>query len=165
MNRCKKCKKETKNPKFCSQSCAASHNNVGVRRHGKPRGNCINCNIGLTGHCKMYCSSTCQSEYNKKKFIQSWLAGNEDGLCGKNKVPSNYIRIYMFETYNYSCLKCGWSKIHPITGKVPLEIHHIDGNWKNNKFSNLQLLCKNCHSLTETYGSLNKGYGRNNRRH
>ena len=30
---------------------------------------------------------------------------------------------------------------------------HIDGN---NEESNLQLLCPNCHSLTPTFGALNK---------
>ena len=34
---------------------------------------------------------------------------------------------------------------------IPLELHHVDGNHKNNKLENLQLLCPNCHSLTENY--------------
>lgn len=37
-----------------------------------------------------------------------------------------------------------------------LQIHHIDGNHYNNEESNLQLLCPNCHSLTPTFGALNK---------
>jgi predicted HNH restriction endonuclease len=46
--------------------------------------------------------------------------------------------------------------MHPITGNIPLQIHHIDGDATNNKEENLQLLCPNCHTLTENYGSLNK---------
>lgn len=42
-----------------------------------------------------------------------------------------------------------------MTGKVPLEIHHIDGNYLNNNISNLQVLCPNCHSLTSNYKALN----------
>lgn len=36
-------------------------------------------------------------------------------------------------------------------------MHHIDGNYKNNNLSNLQLLCPNCHSQTDNYcGNANK---------
>lgn len=34
---------------------------------------------------------------------------------------------------------------------IPLQLHHIDGNHENNSFENLQLLCPNCHSLTDTF--------------
>ena len=34
---------------------------------------------------------------------------------------------------------------------VKLELHHIDGNHKNNTLKNCLLLCPNCHSLTENY--------------
>jgi len=37
-----------------------------------------------------------------------------------------------------------------------LELHHIDGNHKNNKKANLQLLCPNCHSLKDNHCK-NKG--------
>ena len=35
--------------------------------------------------------------------------------------------------------------------KVPLELHHIDCNRLNNNPENIQLLCCNCHALTEGY--------------
>lgn len=34
-------------------------------------------------------------------------------------------------------------------------LHHIDGNHYNNSIENLQMLCPNCHSQTETYMSKN----------
>lgn len=40
---------------------------------------------------------------------------------------------------------------------IPLELHHINGNNKDNRLENLQLLCPNCHALTDSYR------GRNNR--
>ena len=69
---------------------------------------------------------------------------------------SNTIRKYLLEKYNNKCQKCGWSEINPFTNKVPLHVHHKDGDCTNNNEDNLELLCPNCHSLTENFGSLNK---------
>ena len=60
------------------------------------------------------------------------------------------------DKYSCKCQLCGWGKMNIYTNKIPLEVHHIDGNYKNNKEENLQLLCPNCHSLTETYKNHNK---------
>lgn len=35
--------------------------------------------------------------------------------------------------------------------KINLQLHHIDGDNSNNEESNLQLLCPNCHSLTDSF--------------
>jgi hypothetical protein len=43
---------------------------------------------------------------------------------------------------------------------VPIEVEHIDGDWRNSRVENLTLLCPNCHSLTATYRGLNRGRGR-----
>lgn len=67
--------------------------------------------------------------------------------------PSNIIRRYMLE--KYKCSKCGWGEVNPYTNLVPLQIHHVDGNSTNNKEENLEVLCPNCHSLTENFGSRN----------
>lgn len=39
---------------------------------------------------------------------------------------------------------------------ITLEVHHKDGDKKNNTEENLILLCPNCHSYTDNYGSKNK---------
>ena len=40
---------------------------------------------------------------------------------------------------------------------IPLELHHIDGNNLNNRLDNFQILCPNCHSLTDNFrGRKNK---------
>lgn len=36
---------------------------------------------------------------------------------------------------------------------MPLDVDHIDGNYKNNLIENLRFLCPNCHRLTETFGN------------
>lgn len=69
----------------------------------------------------------------------------------------------MLEKNNYKCELCGWGEENTYTHTIPLEIHHIDGDYTNNKEENLQVLCPNCHSLTETYKSHNKN-GRKRRK-
>ena len=34
---------------------------------------------------------------------------------------------------------------------MPLELHHVNGNCFDNRIENLQLLCPNCHSLTDNH--------------
>jgi hypothetical protein len=47
------------------------------------------------------------------------------------------------------CESCG---LHEWLGKkIPLQLHHIDGNKNNNNFDNLKILCPNCHTFTETW--------------
>lgn len=40
--------------------------------------------------------------------------------------------------------------------QIPLELHHINGDNRDNRLDNLVLLCPNCHALTETYRGKNK---------
>ena len=125
------------------------------------KGTCLNCGCNLYRAKSKFCSNKCQFEYDYKTYIQRWKNGEEDGMSGKFGV-SEHIRRYLFNKYNGSCQICGWNKTNPFSENVPLQIHHIDGNYKNNTEENLQLLCPNCHSLTETFGRLNKN-GRKDR--
>jgi predicted HNH restriction endonuclease len=44
---------------------------------------------------------------------------------------------------------------------IPLELHHIDGDKTNNTLENFQLLCPNCHALTDSYRGKNVKKKRN----
>jgi hypothetical protein len=39
---------------------------------------------------------------------------------------------------------------------IPLELHHVNGDRHDNRLKNLQLLCPNCHALTENFGVRNR---------
>ena len=41
--------------------------------------------------------------------------------------------------------------------KLPLELHHKNGNHYDNDLDNLQILCPNCHSIQEGNSGANKG--------
>jgi hypothetical protein len=143
--------------KYCSRDCWTGS------RPKKDHIPCMNCGDVVKKNARSFCSHTCQQEFKYKTFIQQWKDGNESGSQQDGNISSS-IRKYIKEKYNNSCSKCNWNEIHPITGNVPVQIDHIDGDHKNNKEENLVLLCPNCHSLTPNFGALNKGHGRDERR-
>lgn len=116
---------------------------------------CLNCGKLLNNRQTKYCSNICQTDYQYKQYINRWKSGEETGLSGEYSI-SQHIRRYLMNKYSCKCQLCGWGEVNPYTNTTPLEIHHIDGDYKNNNEDNLQLLCPNCHSLTETYKSHNK---------
>lgn len=151
--------------KFCSSSCSASYNNRKRSNNNTidsstgtfitiQRNYCQNCNKEISIVNK-FCSIECDHEYKYRDYITKWKAGEVDGQKGEYSV-SNYIKRYLIKKYNNQCQICGWNEVNKYTNKIPLEVHHIDGNYKNNSEDNLQLLCPNCHSLTNTYKAANK---------
>lgn len=127
----------------------------------KPK--CLNCKKELHRGQYKFCSNKCQTEYQYKKYIDSWKSGKSDGMKAQYQL-SNHIRKYMLTKANYKCEKCGWGELNTYTLKYPLEIDHIDGNFRNNNESNLRVLCPNCHSLTKNYKGANLGNGRLSRK-
>ncbi len=62
-------------------------------------------------------------------------------------------RRVLFEQ-NQACNKCGIT--HWMEVPLSLEVDHIDGDRTNNSRDNLEGLCPNCHSITETYKGRNR---------
>jgi hypothetical protein len=145
--------------KYCSHSCSAQKNNLyRVVEHS-----CAFCgnNFKSKGEGQKCCSQVCFQAYIKMQEIERWLRGTWDGCTAKNKELSKRIRDFLLDNCNYKCEKCGWSGINMYSGNTTLQIHHKDGDYQNNIKDNLEVLCPNCHSLTENNGSLNeKGKGR-----
>jgi hypothetical protein len=154
--------------KFCSRSCSVSFNNKfrkktrnkkpltldNVKYKKKKSKKCIVCNSDTSGR---FCSNTCYS-INKRNQINLSI---DDGDTSFN---CKFYKNYLIEKYGNRCMECDWSIKNPITGNVPIQLEHIDGDSSNNSLNNLKLLCPNCHSLTSTYGFLNNGKGRSERR-
>jgi hypothetical protein len=117
---------------------------------------CLSCGK-LIPNRNTYCNNKCQGDYKRKIDFEKIENGDDTFYFERYK-------SYLIFNHGNKCMKCGWDERHPITGNVPIQLEHIDGNSDNNKLNNLLLLCPNCHSLTPTFGALNKGNGRENRR-
>lgn len=87
--------------------------------------------------------------YKSKKNLK-------DVFSGKVGMSSGQLRIRLIrEGYKKNkCEKCGQESIW-FENPLVMELNHIDGNKKNNKLENLEILCPNCHSQTFTFRGRN----------
>lgn len=106
-----------------------------------------------------FCSSKCHSDFMSRAYIAGWLQGAIDPTRAFDRI-SNIVRNYLLKQANYACIRCGWNERHPVDGLALVQIHHIDGNSRNNRPENLEVLCPNCHSLTPKNRGRNRGNGR-----
>lgn len=120
---------------------------------------CLQCDNLTSTTKETYCSLSCFRAYNANISITEWLSGKWNGST-KSGAISVTIKNYLIKQANGACPQCGWDKKNPQTGRTPLEVNHIDGNWENNVPTNLEVLCPNCHAITSNYKALNMGKGR-----
>lgn len=119
---------------------------------------CMQCTKALTRRWQQkYCSNQCQADARYEIFKKEWLKDKKE-IITKN--ISGHIKRYLIEKFGEKCSECGWNKKHPTTGRVPIEVDHINGNADDNDSNNVRLVCPNCHALTPSFRNLNKGKGR-----
>ena len=76
----------------------------------------------------------------------------KDSEYNRTKLKARLVKEGLKE---YKCECCG---ITEWNGKpIALQLHHINGIHNDNRLSNLQLLCPNCHSQTENFGTKGRG--------
>jgi endogenous inhibitor of DNA gyrase (YacG/DUF329 family) len=124
--------------------------------------NCVHCNKECTwGRSKVnkFCSNICQGQYKWENETKPKIENN------LGPIDPGTLKKYLTETRGNTCQECGqgatWNdKI------LVLQLDHIDGDSDNNYLGNLRLLCPNCHTQTENFGSKGKGsrYKKNTKR-
>ncbi len=145
-----------KRKKFCSRSCAASFNNIGIRRHGEVR-YCLHCNKHTLN--KKFCSTKCHHDFEWK---QTKKKIEETGRCNSAEWGSSSAKRYLKEIHGNRCEICRNTKW--LEKPIPLILDHISGDSSDWSLSNLRLVCGNCDMQLPTYKSKNRGNGRAYRR-
>ena len=149
MKKCKRenCEVQTKNPKFCSKSCAARYNNMIYVKRPRTK-KCQGCDNMVRSNRK-----NCDECIDLKKAEPSILTVGEVRGWKSHKHPSwahAHIRQHGRKKYSSelkkSCLHCGYSR--------HLELCHIKAISsfgddalvsKINSRDNVVFLCRNCH--------------------
>lgn len=166
---CKQCAKKFKSTGrdiFCSQSCSATYNNTHrIRKDNKKTILCACCKEETKN--KKFCSRECSSNFramvgieNHKKLIND-LSNDMVSEYSYHTIH-HHLKQHLKEEYGEKCCLCDWNKTNPTTGKIPIELDHIDGNCENNKPNNVRLLCPSCHSLTPHFKGANRTYKNKN---
>lgn len=98
---------------------------------------------------------------------QGWNVGLKFNPNPKKEIKDILIENSYYQSYklknrlfneNLKERRCECCGLTIWQGKeIPLELHHINGNNKDNRLENLKILCPNCHALTDNYCGLNKG--------
>lgn len=152
----------SENRKYCSSSCAAIVSNAVTPRRKKssPRLDniCFRCGVEIPSSRK-FCDGCWYSRADWGVYDKgiSWEKGNIEVATGSNGGLLFWAKQYLIRKSSDKCTECGWCEPNPVLGRAILTVDHIDGNWQNNSIDNLKVLCFNCHTLTETFGSLNAG--------
>ncbi len=102
-----------------------------------------NIDISHFKRCNLFKGST------EKRDIEDYLSNKFTihTYALKNKLLSNGIK-------EHKCECCGSTEW--LGRPIPLELHHINGDNKDNRLENLQMLCPNCHTFTDNYGGKNQ---------
>lgn len=167
-NKCLFCGGETKNPKFCNRSCAASYNN---------RKRIVSAEQKLKTSETLRTGFLLETPEAKKKRIekmkQAWVKSRGSDWRKKHsrtlsealkerwgnfikntpweKLPlATQRRLFLGDSDNI-CNRCGFEYTDPKSQKGPFEIHHKDGDNSNWERANLEVLCLNCHWKTGNY--------------
>lgn len=89
-----------------------------------------------------YIGTDKEEAYEKSDHFKPKKSFNQ--LAGKNTIRKRFI-----ELHGYFCDSCELTEWND--RDITLELHHIDGNKKNNVEENIELLCPNCHSQTDNF--------------
>jgi hypothetical protein len=77
--------------------------------------------------------------WSKGERLKDWSQYNRAGT----------LKPHLLKERGHKCERCHKSEWQGY--KIPIEIHHVNGDKTKNDYDNLQLLCPNCHFLTDNF--------------
>jgi 5-methylcytosine-specific restriction endonuclease McrA len=143
--KCLYCGSETTNPKFCSRSCAARHNNRAFPKKERVKYYCKVCGRE-TRYRRSYCTNCDPTK--PKDFSSITIA---EIRFGARYQANAWIRKLARRTYYTSdkplcCCKCGYTKHFEICHVRSIQEFPLDTPMSVvNSLENLVALCPNCH--------------------
>jgi len=169
--------------KFCSRSFSTSKNRkeinekIALTLSGKKK---VQHKLEDFKHTCQFCSKKYIKKISLRVHLNSCIQGprgqqvaieretkrrkEEEELMSLpfEQLKSSLRRERIFKEQSSSCNRC---KLTSWLGeKITLELEHKDGNHFNEARENLELLCPNCHSLTDTWRGRNKNKGKSGKR-
>ena len=133
--------------RFCSKKCASSRSWTAVDKQKKSAAMKA---FSETAEGMAYRQMKRNVDY--AKVSKSLKERSERRLfedCGWDSKRDRIIK-----EQNYKCIKCSLS--HWIDMPISFEIDHKDGDNTNDSRENLEAMCPNCHSTTDTWRGRNK---------
>ena len=120
---------------------------------GKIEKKCLWCKDGVVKEgAKKYCSEDCGKRQRYMDYFLDWYYG--ENVKRHNSVLREYLELM----YGHRCSECGIT--HWLGYEIVFDVDHINGDSSNDSKENVRLLCKNCHSQTETYADSKSQKGR-----
>lgn len=155
---CIECQSPTKNPKFCSRSCAAKYNNRKFpKRSPEPQNKCSVCDKYTRSHKRTFNGSTlCQQCYRKTKVDLYQSMTLQESIdksmeyAAKHKFQHVRAAAHRFcKLHNITtktCQKCGYDKHAELCHKKSIASFDPSTPLSEiNSTENIVFLCPNCH--------------------
>ncbi|MEU9649168.1 HNH endonuclease signature motif containing protein [Streptomyces sp. NPDC048110] len=102
-----------------------------------------------TSHFTSVVRTEAQRHNQRRRTAEEILVA--DASARARRVPGARLKRAMRELdVEERCALCGNEAVW-LGEPLPLEVDHIDGDWRNNRIENLRMLCPNCHSTTDSY--------------
>lgn len=134
-------------PLYCSRKCSNKRNHTNETKEKIRK--------SIKKYIEKNSNSYLFNDDIKKKRLETYFKTIKNKLLNADFSTLGYdaIKKRLFYEQNGKCNKCGNSEW--LGQPISLELEHKDGNHYNNLRDNLELLCPNCHSQTDTYRGKN----------
>ena len=141
---CTTCGRETKNPRFCSRTCAAKQNNRLVPKR-RPEGKCFACGIPVPKRAKYCPEHNPNKPLDTSRPIRAVEDGSDHSACRFARLRQHARKLY-HAARPKRCVRCGYDKHIEVCHRQALNSYPLDTPISVvNALSNLIGLCPNCH--------------------